>query len=118
MIGHSYNNGTYPDKTSYHHRRYQTAVKVVEYALKSLQDDIYCDGEEVIKALKQIYTDEATYKMIKIKKYVNDNGYSNAILSKVNIDTPKIPKSWNVFCANKITKKRKQNVNYQKYTKM
>ena len=31
--------------------------------------------------------------MIKIKKYVNDNGYSNAILSKVNIDTPKIPKS-------------------------
>ena len=40
MIGHSYNNGTYPDKTSYHHRRYQTAVKVVEYALKSLQDDI------------------------------------------------------------------------------
>lgn len=93
IIGHSYNNGTYPDKTSYHHRRYQTAVKVVEYALKSLQDDIYCDGEEVVKALKQIYTDEATYKMIKIKKYVNDNGYSNAILSKVNIDTPKIPKS-------------------------
>ena len=91
IIGHSYNNGTYPDKTSYHHRRYQTAVKVVEYALKSLQDDIYCDGEEVVKALKQIYTDEATYKMIKIKKYVNDNGYSNAILSKVNIDTPKIP---------------------------
>ena len=84
---------TDPDDTSYHHRRYQTAVKVVEYALKSLQDDIYCDGEEVIKALKQIYTDEATYKMIKIKKYVNDNGYSNAILSKVNIDTPKIPKS-------------------------
>ena len=77
--------------TSYHHRRYQTAVKVVEYALKSLQDDIYCDGEEVVKALKQIYTDKATYKMIKIKKYVNDNGYSNAILSKVNIDTPKIP---------------------------
>ena len=92
LIGHGYDNG-YPDDTSYHHRRYQTAVKVVEYALKSLQDDIYCDGEEVIKALKQIYTDEATYKMIKIKKYVNDNGYSNAILSKVNIDTPKIPKS-------------------------
>lgn len=92
LIGHVYDNGD-PDDTSYHHRRYQTAVKVVEYALKSLQDDIYCDGEEVIKALKQIYTDEATYKMIKIKKYVNDNGYSNAILSKVNIDTPKIPKS-------------------------
>ena len=92
LIGHGYDNGD-PDDTSYHHRRYQTAVKVVEYALKSLQDDIYCDGEEVIKALKQIYTDEATYKMIKIKKYVNDNGYSNAILSKVNIDTPKIPKS-------------------------
>ena len=76
------------------HRRYQTAVKVVESALKDLQENnLFCDGSDVITALKQIYTDEATYKMIKIKKYVNDNGYSNAILSKVNIDTPKIPKS-------------------------
>lgn len=94
IIGHSYNNGTRPDDTSYHHRRYQTAVKVVESALKDLQENnLFCDGSDVITALKQIYTDEATYKMIKIKKYVNDNGYSNAILSKVNIDTPKIPKS-------------------------
>ena len=64
---------------------HQPAVKVVESALKDLQENnLFCDGSDVITALKQIYTDEATYKMIKIKKYVNDNGYSNAILSKVN----------------------------------
>ena len=31
----------------------------------------------------------ATYKIIKVKKYANENGYTAAILNQVNIDNPK-----------------------------
>lgn len=36
IIGHSYNNGTRPDDTSYHHRRYQTAGKSSRICIKRL----------------------------------------------------------------------------------
>ena len=64
------------------------AAKATFYSLKMLKEDILTDGEEIIQALRSAY-DTANFKIIKIKKYVNENGYSDPILSQVTISSPK-----------------------------
>ena len=76
------------DNTKYYHRRYNVAAKATLYSMKMLSEDNLTDGSEIIQALKEEYQD-ASYKIIKIKKYVNENGYSNSILSQVTISSPK-----------------------------
>lgn len=91
IIGHGYNNGTEPDNTSYYPRRYRVAAKITEYSLESLKEGIYSDGDEVVRALNSEYKDKATFKIIKIKKYANDNGYTASVLSQATIANPIIP---------------------------
>ena len=87
IIGHGYS-GTEPDNTDYYPKRYKVAAKVAEYSMVCLKEDIFGDGEEIVKALNSQYGN-ATYKIIKVKKYANENGYTAAILNQVNIDNPK-----------------------------
>ena len=91
IIGHGYDNGTRPDDISYYPRRYKVAAKITEYSLTSLKESMYSDGEEVVRALNSEYKDKATFKIIKIKKYVNDNGYTASVLNQATIASPIIP---------------------------
>ena len=86
IIAHSGDSGKLTDDIEYYPRRYKTAVKVTGYALQSLKDDIYSDGEEVQKALKEVYTADATFKVIHLKKYMNANGYSGEVINRANIN--------------------------------
>lgn len=86
IIAHSVSNGGKPDIIDYYPKRYKTAVKVTQYALQSLKDDIYSNGEEVQKALREVYTADATFKIINLKKYMNANGYSGEVINRANIN--------------------------------
>ncbi len=89
LIEHNKENySIHADNTKYYHRRYDVAVKATLYSMKMLSEDNLTDGLEIIQALKKEYQD-ASYKIIKIKKYVNENGYSDSILSQVTISSPK-----------------------------
>ncbi len=68
-------------------RRYHVAVKLTEYALKNLTEGLYSDGRIVLKALKEKYADAGEFKVYRLKKYMNANGYSHSIITNVNADT-------------------------------
>lgn len=74
------------DNTEYYPRRYRVAAKLTEYALKSLVDDCFNDGEEILLALQSKYADLGEYKIVKLKKYMKANGYTHPIIDKANID--------------------------------
>ncbi|MCI9417096.1 MAG: S8 family peptidase [Eubacterium sp.] len=88
LIDHVENNDIDADNVNYYGRRDNVAAKATFYSLKMLKEDILTDGEEIIQALRSAY-DTANFKIIKIKKYVNENGYSDPILSQVTISSPK-----------------------------
>lgn len=92
LIGHSANNGSRPDDVTYYPRRYQTAAKLTEYAMASLKNGDFTDGEEVQKALRDVYTSAANFKVINLKKYMNANGYSGAVINDANIDENEVNK--------------------------
>lgn len=77
-----------PDDVTYYPRRYKVAVKATEYSLISLSENLCGDGYEILKALNDEYKDNTSYKIIKIKKYMNANGYEGAVLDQANIDNP------------------------------
>lgn len=77
-----------PDDVTYYPRRYKVAVKATEYSLVSLSQNQCGDGYEILKALNDEYKDLASYKIIKIKKYMNANQYTGAVLDQANIDNP------------------------------
>lgn len=79
----------YADNTDYYASRYKLAGKAVAYSMQSLKDDIMLDGEEFLKTFKNHYTEKTTFKMVRLKKYLNANGYSGAVLSEANIDNYK-----------------------------
>lgn len=77
------------DNSNYYYTRYNVAAKAVAYSMQSLQKGWFGDGEEILKAFKDIYKDTTKFKMVKIKPYMNANGYSGAVLTKANIDSYK-----------------------------
>lgn len=77
------------DTVLHYFTRYDVAKKAVSYSLKSLSDDVYSDGEEILKAFNAEYKDTTKFKMVKIKPYMNANGYSGAVLTRANIDSYK-----------------------------
>ncbi len=81
-------NYTKPDDITYYPKRYKVAVKATEYSLISLSQGECGDGYEILKALNDEYTDNASYLIIRLKKYVNANGYTGAVLNRANIDNP------------------------------
>ena len=92
LIGHSVNNGTKPDQIDYYPRRYKTAVKLTEYSMQCLKNEEFTNGQEVQKALKDVYTSDATFKVINLKKYMNANGYSGAVINNANINKEDVKK--------------------------
>lgn len=88
FIDHTDNKEIDADNIKYYGRRYNVAKEATLYSLIMLKQDLYTDGAEIIQALKAQYQ-TASYKIIKIKKYVNENGYSDPILSQVTISSPK-----------------------------
>lgn len=76
------------DSTNYG-RRYKLAAKAVGYSVQNLKEDMYSDGEQILKAFKDIYADDTKFKMIRIKPYMKANGYTGAVLDRANIDNPK-----------------------------
>lgn len=66
-------------------RRYRTASRAAAWAMKALSQGVYTDGLEIINALKDEFTDGTKYRVINVKKYVNDNGHNHSILSLANV---------------------------------
>lgn len=91
LIGHGLKNDTYPDDIDYYPRRYKVAMKIAEYSLGNLKKGTPGSGQDIINALNNVYTDAATFKIIRIKKYVNQNGYSASVLDRATIENPTIP---------------------------
>ncbi len=79
-----------PDNIDYYPGRYKVAVKATEYSLLSLAEDVYGDGYEILEALNDAYI-KSTYKIIRIKNYLNDNGYEGSVLDRANILKFKLP---------------------------
>lgn len=80
--------GTGADDPNYCPRRHKVATKIVQYSLENLKNGIPGSGQDVIKALNSVYNDQATFKIIRIKKYVNANGYNAPILDRATIANP------------------------------
>ena len=78
-----------PDLVTYYPKRYETAVKVAEYSLECLKAGTFGDGDEIVRALNSVYTSSTKFKVLKVKKYANENGYYDSILSLATISEPK-----------------------------
>ncbi|MEY8516669.1 S8 family serine peptidase [Lachnospiraceae bacterium 29-84] len=78
-----------PDNIDYYPGRYKVAVKATEYSLLSLKEDVCGDGYEILEALNAAYKDKAVFKIIRIKSYMRDNGYTDPVLQQATIATPK-----------------------------
>lgn len=89
LIGHGLDNGTKPDDINYYTRRYKVATKITQYSLENLKKGTPGNGQDIIKALNNVYLDKADFKIIRIKKYVNENGYSAPVLDQATISDPK-----------------------------
>ncbi len=84
--------GTPPqaDNINYYAGRYKMAVYTTGYVLKDLKNGVYSDGEAVLKGIKKKYEDgNPSFRMLKIKSYLNINGYNNTVLDHLNINNPK-----------------------------
>ena len=89
LIGHGLDNGTKPDDINYYTRRYKVATKITQYSLENLKKGTPGNGQDIIKALNNVYLDKADFKIIRIKKYVNENGYRAPVLDQATISDPK-----------------------------
>lgn len=87
-IGHGRGDNIDPDDTEYYPRRHNVAARIVKYSLQNLKNGVPGSGQDIIKALNDQYVDAAQFKWIRIKKYVNENGYSAPILDRVTIANP------------------------------
>lgn len=80
----------YADNAGYYKKRYEIAKKAVAYSLQTLlNDDSWSDGEEILRAFKKVYPSDTNFKMVRIKKYMNANGYNDEVLARANIDSYK-----------------------------
>ena len=89
LIGHRIDNGGRPDDMDYYPKRHKVAMKITQYSLENLKNGVPGSGQDIIKALNSEYKDKATFKIIRIKKYVNENGYSAPVLDQATISNPK-----------------------------
>lgn len=66
------------------------ATYTAGYILKGVKNnEILIDGKAVLQGIKRKYEGgDANFKMIKIKPYLNINGYNAAVLDKLNINAP------------------------------
>lgn len=87
-LGHKYKYDDRTDDIEFYKRRYIVASKLAEISLDMLLNDVYTNGIDIIEALNEAYG-PGTYKIINLKKYVNENGYDEPILKKVNINFDK-----------------------------
>lgn len=75
------------DNITFHPRRYEMAVQVTKLALQNLKNNAKSNGADVLKAIKSKYVDGTTkFKLINIKQYLNENGYNDAVLDKINVN--------------------------------
>ncbi len=83
------------DNISYYAGRYKMAVYTTGNILKELKGGYIADGDDVFRAIKKkCQENNASFKMIKIKPYINANGYNyneqnDAYLRQLNINEPK-----------------------------
>ena len=78
------------DEPNYYSGRYKMATYTAGYILKGVKNnEILIDGKAVLQGIKRKYEGgDANFKMIKIKPYLNINGYNAAVLDKLNINAP------------------------------
>ena len=75
------------DKIGHVPDRYAVAVYVTRYLLEELKYDVFSDGHQIISGIKKKFkSGNATFKMIRLKQYINQNECYDAILDKLNID--------------------------------
>ncbi len=75
------------DKIGHVPDRYAVAVYVTRYLLEELKYDVFSDGDQIISGIKKKFkSGNATFKMIRLKQYINQNECYDAILDKLNID--------------------------------
>lgn len=85
------------DNISYYAGRYKMAVYTTGNILKELKGGYIADGDDVFRAIKKkCQENNASFKMIKIKPYINANGYNyneqnDAYLRQLNINELKLP---------------------------
>ena len=61
----------------------------IENILKELKNEIISDGDDVLRAVKKKCLEgDVKFKILKIKPYLNINGYNAAVLDKLNINAP------------------------------
>lgn len=78
------------DYVSHRERRHKMATYITKICLKNLKNNIYCDGEEVIEAVKSQYEEGLMkFKIIKLKLFIENNGYYDPILSKMDCSNPR-----------------------------
>lgn len=73
------------DDPKYHKRRYDTAVRAAAWSVRSLSEGVSTDGLEIILALEDVFVPEAKFRVVNLKKNLNDNGYNDAILNLANV---------------------------------
>lgn len=79
------------DKIEHVPDRYDIAVYVTGYALEELKNNTFADGYNVLEGIKKKFKGKnPTFKMLKIKPYLSENGWDEgkAILDKFNVDKP------------------------------
>ena len=84
FIGHRFIYSNKADDINSYPRRYIVASKLAEISMAMLLSNTYLDGSDIANALDEAYG-KGTYKIIKLKKYINNNGVDDPILDKVNI---------------------------------
>ena len=80
------------DEINYYKGRYKMAVYSTVNILKELKGGYVADGDDVYRAIKKKYQEgSAGFKMIKIKPYLDANGYNynDNFLIQLNINDPK-----------------------------
>lgn len=77
--------GSDKDDTEYLPRRYRVAARAAAWAMESLSEGVATDGAEIIFALDDVFTAGTKFRVINVKKYVNDNGYEDDILNLANV---------------------------------
>lgn len=71
--------------------RYDIASRITGYALTNLKDDVWTDGEEVIRAVNKVLNGEVPkFRIIDLKRNVEANGYeADSMVRKLNVDSNK-----------------------------
>jgi len=62
-------------------------IYTVENILKELKNEIISDGDDVLRAVKKKCLEgDVKFKILKIKPYLNANGYYHSVLDQININ--------------------------------